>query len=84
MERVHLSGNVLNLALRNPAVLARPAATLGLLSGGRLELGLAASRSDEQGSHDGCPVPSSDRSNDYRTWKRVRPASTPATGVGTV
>lgn len=41
-ERVHLAGNVLNLPLRQPAVLARAAASLDLLSGGRLELGLGA------------------------------------------
>jgi alkanesulfonate monooxygenase SsuD/methylene tetrahydromethanopterin reductase-like flavin-dependent oxidoreductase (luciferase family) len=41
-ERVHLAGNVLNLPLRPPAVLARAAASLDLLSGGRLELGLGA------------------------------------------
>ena len=41
-ERIHLSGNVLNLPLRQPAVLARAAASLDLLSGGRLELGLGA------------------------------------------
>ncbi|GAA6525576.1 LLM class flavin-dependent oxidoreductase [Intrasporangium sp. DVR] len=41
-ERVHLAGNVLNLPLRQPAVLARAAASLDLLSGGRVELGLGA------------------------------------------
>ncbi|MFB4294008.1 LLM class flavin-dependent oxidoreductase [Nonomuraea sp. ATR24] len=41
-ERVHLSGNVLNLPLRPPAVLARSVASLDLLSGGRIELGLGA------------------------------------------
>jgi alkanesulfonate monooxygenase SsuD/methylene tetrahydromethanopterin reductase-like flavin-dependent oxidoreductase (luciferase family) len=41
-ERVHLSGNVLSLPLRPPAVLARAAASLDILSGGRLELGLGA------------------------------------------
>lgn len=41
-ERVHLAGNVLNLPLRQPAVLARAAASLDLLSGGRFELGLGA------------------------------------------
>jgi alkanesulfonate monooxygenase SsuD/methylene tetrahydromethanopterin reductase-like flavin-dependent oxidoreductase (luciferase family) len=41
-ETVHLSGNVLNLPLRTPAVLARAAASLDLLSGGRFELGLGA------------------------------------------
>ncbi|MBO3102709.1 LLM class flavin-dependent oxidoreductase [Cellulomonas fengjieae] len=41
-ERVHLAGNVLNLPLRPPAVLARAAASLDLLSGGRIALGLGA------------------------------------------
>lgn len=41
-ERVHLSANVLNLPLRPPAVTARSAASLDLLSGGRFELGLGA------------------------------------------
>lgn len=41
-ERVKVSGNVLNLPLRQPAVLARAAASLDLLSGGRFELGLGA------------------------------------------
>jgi alkanesulfonate monooxygenase SsuD/methylene tetrahydromethanopterin reductase-like flavin-dependent oxidoreductase (luciferase family) len=41
-ETVRLSGNVLNLPLRPPAVLARAAASLDLLSGGRFELGLGA------------------------------------------
>ena len=39
---MQLSGNVLNLPLRPPAVLARSAASLDLLSGGRFELGLGA------------------------------------------
>ena len=41
-ERIHLSANVVNLPLRPPAVLARAAASLDLLSGGRLELALGA------------------------------------------
>ncbi|RCV56377.1 LLM class flavin-dependent oxidoreductase, partial [Marinitenerispora sediminis] len=41
-ERVHLSGNVLNLPLRPPAVLARSVASLDLLSGGRVDLALGA------------------------------------------
>lgn len=41
-ERIHVSGNVLNLPLRQPAVLARSAASLDLLSNGRVELGLGA------------------------------------------
>lgn len=41
-ERIRVSANVLNLPLREPAVLARSAASLDLLSGGRLELGIGA------------------------------------------
>jgi len=41
-ERIRVSGNVLNLPLRPPAVLARAAASLDLLSQGRFELGLGA------------------------------------------
>ncbi|MFD5574503.1 LLM class flavin-dependent oxidoreductase [Streptomyces cadmiisoli] len=41
-ENVHISANVTNLPLRPPAVLARAAASLDLLSGGRFELGLGA------------------------------------------
>jgi len=41
-ERIHVAGNVLNLPLRDPAVLARAAASLDRLSGGRVELGLGA------------------------------------------
>lgn len=40
--RIHVSANVLNLPLRQPAVLARSAASLDLLSGGRFELGIGA------------------------------------------
>ena len=40
--RVRLAGNVLSLPLRNPAVLARSVASLDLLSGGRVELGIGA------------------------------------------
>ena len=39
-ERVHLSGYVLNLPSRHPAFLARAAASLDLLSSGRVELGI--------------------------------------------
>ena len=41
-ERVALLPNVANLPLRQPAVLAKSAATLDRLSGGRVELGLGA------------------------------------------
>ena len=41
-ERIRLAGNVLNLPLRQPVVLARSVASLDLLSNGRIELGLGA------------------------------------------
>lgn len=41
-ERIHVAANVHNLPLRPPAVLARAAASLDLLSGGRFEMGLGA------------------------------------------
>jgi alkanesulfonate monooxygenase SsuD/methylene tetrahydromethanopterin reductase-like flavin-dependent oxidoreductase (luciferase family) len=41
-SRIRLSANVTNLPLRPPAVLARSLASLDLLSGGRVELGLGA------------------------------------------
>jgi alkanesulfonate monooxygenase SsuD/methylene tetrahydromethanopterin reductase-like flavin-dependent oxidoreductase (luciferase family)/hemerythrin-like domain-containing protein len=40
--RVRLSANVLNLPLRNPAVVARAVASLDIVSGGRAELGIGA------------------------------------------
>ncbi|MGN9784980.1 LLM class flavin-dependent oxidoreductase [Nonomuraea sp. ZG12] len=39
-SRIHVSGNVLNLPMRPPALLARSVASLDLLSGGRAVLGL--------------------------------------------
>jgi alkanesulfonate monooxygenase SsuD/methylene tetrahydromethanopterin reductase-like flavin-dependent oxidoreductase (luciferase family) len=41
-ERVHLVPDVVNLPLRQPAVLAKSAASLDVLSGGRIELGIGA------------------------------------------
>ena len=40
--RIRLTANVLNLPLRQPVVIARSAASVDLLSGGRVELGLGA------------------------------------------
>lgn len=41
-SRIHLAANVHNIPLRPPAVLARSAASLDLLSGGRVELAIGA------------------------------------------
>lgn len=41
-QSVRLAGNVHNLPLRQPAVLAKSVASLDILSGGRVELGLGA------------------------------------------
>jgi alkanesulfonate monooxygenase SsuD/methylene tetrahydromethanopterin reductase-like flavin-dependent oxidoreductase (luciferase family) len=41
-KQIHVSANVLNLPLRQPAVIARSAASLDLLSGGRVELGIGS------------------------------------------
>src|SRR5690606_17774450 len=41
-SRVRIAPNVTNLPLRPPAVLARAAASLDILSGGRFELGIGA------------------------------------------
>ncbi|MQA85985.1 MAG: LLM class flavin-dependent oxidoreductase [Streptosporangiales bacterium] len=41
-ERIHVFPDVANLPLRPPAVLAKAAASLDLISGGRVELGLGA------------------------------------------
>lgn len=41
-ERIHVGTNVANLPLRPPAMLAKAAATLDVISGGRVELGLGA------------------------------------------
>ncbi len=46
-ERVHIFPNVANLPLRPPVMLAKAAATLDLLSEGRVELGLGAGASRE-------------------------------------
>jgi hypothetical protein len=43
-DRVRLAPNLLDLPMREPAVLARAAASLDLLSGGRLDLALGAGR----------------------------------------
>ncbi len=41
-ERVHVGTNVANIPLRTPAMLAKMAASLDVISGGRVELGLGA------------------------------------------
>jgi probable F420-dependent oxidoreductase len=42
-ERIHLGTQVYNIGLRHPFVVARAAATLDVVSGGRVELGIGAS-----------------------------------------
>ncbi|MEV4199567.1 LLM class flavin-dependent oxidoreductase [Micromonospora globbae] len=46
-ERIHLAASVRSVPLRSPAVLARSAASLDLLSGGRLELALGVGDAPE-------------------------------------
>ena len=41
-ERIHVSANVINVPMRPAAVLARSAASLDLLSGGRFDLAIGA------------------------------------------
>lgn len=41
-ERIHIAPNVINLPLRPPAVLARSAASLDLLSGGRFDMAIGS------------------------------------------
>ncbi|MER7443564.1 LLM class flavin-dependent oxidoreductase [Micromonospora avicenniae] len=48
-DRIHLAANVLTVPLRSPAVIARSAASLDLLSGGRLELALGTGGRDPDG-----------------------------------
>ena len=43
-SRVHVGTNVANVPLRGPALLAKMAASLDVISGGRVELGLGAVR----------------------------------------
>ena len=52
---MHLFPNVANLPLRPPAMLAKQAATIDVLSGGRFELGLGAGGFAD-GSRDGRPA----------------------------
>ncbi len=47
-ERLRFFPNVANLPLRNPAMMAKEAATLDVLSGGRFELGLGAGASSDR------------------------------------
>ncbi|MDQ7906377.1 LLM class flavin-dependent oxidoreductase [Phytohabitans sp. ZYX-F-186] len=52
-ERIHIAANVLSVPLRQPAVLARAAASLDLLSGGRLDLALGAGAEPDGTAPDG-------------------------------
>ncbi|MBM9464389.1 LLM class flavin-dependent oxidoreductase [Aeromicrobium sp. YIM 150415] len=55
-SHIHVSGNVLNLPLRQPAVLARALASLDLLSGGRAELGIGTGGFFEAMASMGAPL----------------------------
>ncbi|NMO55339.1 LLM class flavin-dependent oxidoreductase [Actinoplanes sp. TBRC 11911] len=55
-SRIHVAGNVLNLSLRPPAILARAAASLDRLSGGRFEMGVGAGGFPEGAQGMGLPV----------------------------
>jgi alkanesulfonate monooxygenase SsuD/methylene tetrahydromethanopterin reductase-like flavin-dependent oxidoreductase (luciferase family) len=55
-SRIRLAPNVLNVPLRPPAVLARSAAALDLLSGGRVDLGLGAGHFLDAMSSMGAPT----------------------------
>ena len=55
-SRIHLSGNVLNLPLRQPAVLARALASLDLLTNGRVELGIGSGGFFDQMATMGAPL----------------------------
>lgn len=54
-ERIRVGTAVLNQDLRHPAVLARDAASLDVLSGGRLELGLGAGWNEPEYTMAGLP-----------------------------
>jgi probable F420-dependent oxidoreductase len=56
-ERVRLRSYVLDVGFWNPALLAREAATLDALSGGRLELGLGAGHMRHEHEDAGLPFP---------------------------
>ena len=53
--RIHVAPNVLNMGMRSPAVVAKSAASIDLLSGGRFELGLGAGLLWDQMAQMGVP-----------------------------
>ncbi|MGW3963646.1 LLM class flavin-dependent oxidoreductase [Amycolatopsis sp. NPDC005003] len=84
-RRIRLSTTVLLGATRNPAVLAKEAATLHELSGGRLELGLAAGGRRDDFDVTGTSFTRRGRNLDElittlrRTWRDGEIGPTPAT-----
>jgi alkanesulfonate monooxygenase SsuD/methylene tetrahydromethanopterin reductase-like flavin-dependent oxidoreductase (luciferase family) len=84
-RRIRLSTTVLLGATRNPAVLAKQAATLHELSGGRLELGLAAGGRRDDFDVTGTSFTRRGRNLDElittlrRTWRDGEIGPTPAT-----
>jgi alkanesulfonate monooxygenase SsuD/methylene tetrahydromethanopterin reductase-like flavin-dependent oxidoreductase (luciferase family) len=83
---VHVAPNVTNLPLRPPAVLARSVASLDILSGGRVELGLGAGALLGRGGRDGRPSahPWSERGRALRSGRRDSPLVVTGAGPGAV
>lgn len=54
-ERIRVAANVHNMTLRQPAILARSAASLDLLSGGRVDLGVGSGAFNEAATAMGAP-----------------------------
>jgi len=69
-SRVHLFPNVADLPLRPPAMLAKQAATIDVLSGGRFELGLGAGGFHDAIAGMGGPRPPGPRCRDLARRRR--------------
>ena len=77
-SRIRVAPNVLNLPLRPPAVVARAAASLDLLSGGRFELALGAG-----GFWDAIEAMGGDRLAPGESFQALEEASMSSTASGT-
>ena len=67
-ERIRIGSFVFNNELRHPAVLAQDLATLDVLSGGRLDIGLGAGWNRPE--HDAIGLPFAPRASGYPGWQR--------------